>query len=79
MKDFSVVLKVCEACGALWLRSVDQGAYCKRCERWLAEFPTPGARSLRRRGSKVERISQERRRESGRDLRLVGTGGSPWN
>jgi hypothetical protein len=74
MKNFRVELKVCEGCGALWLRAVDQGAYCRECERWLSEFPAPGTYRLRNQ-SKVERISQ--RRNAGRSTRmaLVCTGG----
>lgn len=45
MKDFcvqaSVQLKVCEGCGALWLRGRNQGVYCAGCAHWLAEFPAP--------------------------------------
>jgi hypothetical protein len=47
MKDFRVELKVCEGCGALWLRAVGCGVYCRGCALRLSEFPTPSAR-LRR-------------------------------
>lgn len=34
-------LKVCEACGTLWLRGpIAEGVYCRGCMRRLAEFPT---------------------------------------
>jgi len=47
MKDFRVELKVCEACGALWLRAVDHGVYCRGCALWLSEFPASVGQSLR--------------------------------
>jgi hypothetical protein len=42
MNDLRVNLKVCEGCGALWLRGngVD-GVYCRVCLGRLAEFPAP--------------------------------------
>lgn len=47
-------LKVCEGCGALWLRSgVNCGVYCRGCSAKLQEFPAPlgrrGPRGTRRR------------------------------
>ncbi len=39
--EITVALKVCEACGALWLRARSHGAYCFACAHWLAEFPLP--------------------------------------
>jgi len=48
MKNFCVQLKVCEGCGALFLRDTarcGQGAYCHRCERRLSGFPAAGKRS----------------------------------
>ena len=49
-------LKVCEGCGALWLRSnVADGVYCKTCSARLADFPAPRQRrspSKHRRGSR---------------------------
>jgi hypothetical protein len=47
MKDFRVDLKVCEACGALWLRATGHGVYCRGCSLWLSEFPAPRASSRR--------------------------------
>ena len=53
--EITVALKVCEACGALWLRARTRGAYCFTCAHWLAEFPLPrGPRRIgwaRRRGT----------------------------
>ncbi len=40
-------IKVCEGCGALWLRAeTADGVYCKRCRGRLAGFPA--ARGRRR-------------------------------
>ncbi len=51
MNDLRLELKVCEGCGALWLRAGCPGAasaqqaprannvYCKSCVRMLAAFP----------------------------------------
>lgn len=47
MKDFRVVLKVCEACGVLWLRAVGHGVYCGECALRLSDFPAPRASSRR--------------------------------
>jgi hypothetical protein len=62
MKDLNVELKVCEGCGALYLRQnrIDaaaqpreaSGIYCRGCERWLSEFPAPERRSRRGRKPK---------------------------
>lgn len=52
MMDFRMELKVCEGCGALWLRAVGSGVYCRGCALWLSEFPAPRARSRRARTSK---------------------------
>jgi predicted amidophosphoribosyltransferase len=41
MKDFRVELKICEGCGALWLRSAGAGNYCRGCAQRLSEFPMP--------------------------------------
>jgi len=81
MKDFCVELKVCEACGALWLRAVDHGVYCRGCALWLSEFPASVAESLRIGRSRVEgkkeaRTSQEQMKTASPALRLVFAGGS---
>lgn len=39
MKDFCMELKVCEACGSLWLRARNQGVYCRGCATLLSDFP----------------------------------------
>jgi hypothetical protein len=41
MKDFRVELKICEGCGALWLRSAGYGIYCHGCAQRLSDFPVP--------------------------------------
>jgi hypothetical protein len=81
MKDFCVELKVCEACGALWLRAVDHGVYCRGCALWLSEFPASVAESLRVRGdrktnNRETRTSQEQVKTASPALRLVFAGGS---
>lgn len=47
-------LKVCEACGTLWLRSQEKNSvYCSRCAARLQQFPIrakhPGGRPRRSR------------------------------
>jgi hypothetical protein len=56
MKDFRVELKVCEGCGALYLRETglstmkknskteSDGVHCRGCAKWLSEFPAPRRR-----------------------------------
>ena len=45
MNDLHVELKVCEGCGALWLRTgVANGVYCRTCVGRIAEFPRPRGR-----------------------------------
>jgi len=44
MNDLRMELKICEGCGALWLRAglgqgCSAGVYCKGCARTFAEFP----------------------------------------
>ena len=39
MKDFRVDLKVCEGCGALWLRAGTKGCTAAVVRSELAEFP----------------------------------------
>jgi hypothetical protein len=41
MKDFRVERKICEGCGALWLRSAGHGIYCHGCALRLSDFPAP--------------------------------------
>ncbi len=53
MKHICMQLKVCEACGALWLRAFDQGVYCGSCATALADFPAPRGRSRRGRKPKA--------------------------
>jgi hypothetical protein len=51
MNSLRVELKVCEVCGALWLRAAGQGVYCRGCAVRLAEFP---ASRTGRRGRKCK-------------------------
>ena len=45
MNGYRLDLKVCEGCGALWLRrGVMDGVYCWGCAKRLAAFPAPRAR-----------------------------------
>jgi hypothetical protein len=45
MKYLRLDLKVCEGCGALWLRGANaSGIYCRGCAARLAEFPAPRGR-----------------------------------
>ena len=53
MKLLRVDLKVCEGCGALWLRAMGHGVYCKRCAELLADFPAPRGRSRRGRRPRI--------------------------
>ena len=49
-------LKVCEGCGALWLRAgIEEGVYCRSCAALLAEFPKPGSRGARMSRRRVTR------------------------
>jgi hypothetical protein len=52
MKDFRVELKICEGCGALFLRQAGLhvagcGLYCRGCVCLLSEFPAPRPRGRR--------------------------------
>jgi hypothetical protein len=45
MNDLRMDLKVCEGCGALWLRTIEWGGiYCRGCRTKLAEFPVARGR-----------------------------------
>ena len=45
MNYLRVDLKVCEGCGALWLRAgIANGVYCKNCVGAIADFPIPKGR-----------------------------------
>jgi hypothetical protein len=42
MKYLHLELKICEGCGALWLRTgITDGVYCTACRKWLDGFPEP--------------------------------------
>ena len=55
MKVVKMQLKVCEGCGALWIRSLVCGVYCKHCSVLLSEFPTPQSRKRRGRRARTLR------------------------
>lgn len=56
MQQTRVELKVCEGCGALWVRSLAAGVYCGRCALLLSDFPKPHSR--KRRGRRVRTIRE---------------------
>jgi predicted amidophosphoribosyltransferase len=68
MKYLHVQLKVCEGCGALWLRIEETNAvYCRNCTARLAAFPDvrakhPGGRP---RLARAVGCSAARRRSGG--------------
>jgi hypothetical protein len=55
MKQMKVQLKVCEGCGALWVRTLVCGVYCRRCAVLLSDFPNPKSRKRRGRPAKTVR------------------------
>ena len=59
MKYLRVNLKVCEGCGALWLRK-DAAAevYCRGCSKRLAEFPAPRGKHAGGRKPRLARVSR---------------------
>lgn len=57
--DLKIDLKICESCGALWLRVTPGTVYCRHCVSVLAEFPAAA-------GRRSERAS--RREAGGRGL-----------
>lgn len=57
MKGFRVELKVCEGCGALWLRAAGDGNYCRRCALRLVEFPAPQMQFRRGRPRKDKAVT----------------------
>ena len=63
IKHVCMELKVCEGCGALWLRAQNgnqhHGAYCRTCASRLSEFPPPRERSRAGRKPKVRLLACE--------------------
>lgn len=54
MNDLQIDLKVCEGCGALWLRRTLSGeVYCRGCKQKLADFPAPRGRRAPQRRTRV--------------------------
>jgi predicted amidophosphoribosyltransferase len=59
MNDLRLVLKVCEGCGALWLRTqAAESVYCRRCAEHLAHFPAPRGRHAGGRKPRLARASR---------------------
>ena len=47
MNDLRMELKVCEGCGALWVRTgATAGVYCRSCAGRLSQFPAPKSRRV---------------------------------
>lgn len=68
MNDLRMELKVCEGCGALWLRAGESaGVYCRSCSGRLAQFPPP-------KNGRVASRTRVRTRV-GRKAQLVGLAG----
>ena len=45
MNDLRMELKVCEGCGALWLRTgIADGTYCRTCRGRLGQLPAARGR-----------------------------------
>lgn len=57
MTILRVELKVCEGCGALWVRPAGQGVYCRGCAKYLAEFPAPRGKRKTGRKPRVARAT----------------------
>jgi len=52
--ELRVQLKICEACGCLWLRAqVDTRVYCATCDKKFKDFPTVESRKRRGRPRKI--------------------------
>lgn len=62
MKDLRIELKICEGCGALWLRAVSGGVYCHVCARWMSQCP-------------LSRVATPKRRRRAKTLRMLACAG----
>jgi len=78
MNDFCVEVKVCEGCGALFLRArglgaVGRGTYCRGCSVWLSEFPAPiaGYGQVSREERARKQRDRRRRNRARKALKLV--------
>jgi hypothetical protein len=56
MNYLRLTLKVCEGCGALWLRRSIDGVYCAPCVRQLSYFPSARGKHAGGRPSRSGRI-----------------------
>jgi hypothetical protein len=55
MNDLRMELKVCEGCGALWVRPARApGVYCRGCTGKLAEFPDALGRRTPRAAARIQ-------------------------
>jgi len=58
MKYLHVELKICEGCGALWLRGGQMdGVYCTECVMHLSSFPAARAKHAGGRPRRPVRVS----------------------
>jgi hypothetical protein len=58
MNYLRLELKVCEGCGALWIRPVNDGVYCRPCLHQLVSFPAPKAKHVGGRPRRSGRVSK---------------------
>ena len=63
MNNLHMDLKVCEGCGALWIRAgMADGVYCRRCSSKLANFPAPQGLRARLKKTRVRCADVDQRR-----------------
>jgi hypothetical protein len=63
MSHLRMELKVCEGCGALWIRSgMADGVYCRGCTSKLADFPAAQGIRARLRQTRVRCADVDNRR-----------------
>ena len=73
MNNSNLCLKICEGCGALWLRAESlTGVYCRRCVQVLAEMPE----ARERRGRQSGRMRRPCRTIERTTLHLANGGGA---
>ena len=74
-------LKVCEACGGLWVRTgIEAGVYCRECKAMVADLPgrrhrKPGRPCTVRRSGSAERAGVVRKTDVVRKTELVAMAG----
>ncbi len=63
MNHLRMELKICEGCGALWIRAgLRNGVYCHGCSRKLADFPAPRGLRARLKKARVRGADMDHRR-----------------